>query len=74
MTAKSILAHVTPLTHIGAGPGASHPGVEPVQCGGGVARAAPGRDTPGMRGRNVCVISPNVPRGPLGLSFVHVIR
>ena len=28
MTAKSILAHVTPLTHIGAGPGASSPGAD----------------------------------------------
>jgi hypothetical protein len=74
MTAKSILAHVTPLTHIGAGPGASNPERTPVQCAGGVVRAAPGLDTPGMHGRNVYVIGPNVPRGPLGLSFVHVIR
>lgn len=74
MTAKSILAHVTPLTHIGAGPGASSPGADSGAVRRSVVRAGPGLDTPGMHGRNVYVIGPNVPRGPLGLSFVHVIR
>ena len=81
MTAKSILAHGAPPTHIGGTPGASAaPRARRARDASGdgaperVGRRRPDADTPGMHGRIADVIGPNVPRDPLGLSFVHVIR